>query len=89
MYITGAYLRFQWKMPDGVVNDDTFSMWDYHSDELLLTDGIFNAFERGISLTGSYDDSHWPAVTVEEMINVDALPEVIRISDGTNEATYK
>ena len=89
LYVTGAYLRFQWMLPDGVTNDDSFSMWDYHSDELLLTDGIFNAFERGISLTGSYDDRHWPMVTVEEMINVDALPEVIRISDGTNEATYK
>lgn len=89
LYITGAYLRFQWKLPDGVVNDDNFFMWDYHSDELLLTDGAFNVFERGISLTGSYDDSHWPVVTVEEMINVDALPEVIRISDGTNEVTYK
>ncbi len=89
LYITGAYLRFQWRLPDGMVNDDNFSMWAYHSDELLLTDGTFNAFERGVSLTGSYDDSHWPLVTVEEMINVDALPEVIRISDGTNEAIYK
>ncbi len=89
LYITGAYLRFQWKLPDGVVNDENFFMWDYHSDELLLTDGTFNAFERGISLTGRYDDSHWPVVTVEEMINVDALPEVIRIGDGEHEAAYK
>ncbi len=89
LYITGAYLHCQWKMPDGVVNDDNFSMWDYHNDDLLLTDGTFNAFEGGISLSGGYDATHWPIVKVEEMINVDALPEVIRVSDGTNDISYK
>ncbi len=89
LYITGAYLRCQWKLPDGVVNDENFFMWDYHSDELLLADGNFNVFERGISLSGAYDDTHWPIVKVEEMINVDALPEVIRVGDGTNEVIYK
>lgn len=89
LYVTGAYLHCQWKMPDGVVNDDNFSMWNYHNDELLLTDGTFNAFERGISLSGGYDDTNWPIVKVEEMINVEALPEVIRINDGTNDVAYK
>ena len=89
LYITGAYLRFQWKMPDGVVNDDNFFMWLYHSDELLIKDANGAAFERGISLTGSYDDSLWPIVKVEEMVNVDALPEAICISDGMNEVSYK
>ena len=72
-----------------MVKDENFSMWDYHNDDLLLTDGAFNAFEGGVSLTGSYDDSRWPVVTVEEMINVDALPEIIRVSDGTNDISYK
>ena len=89
LYITGAYLHCQWKMPGGMVKDENFSMWDYHSDELLLTDGAFNVFERGVSLSGSYDDTRWPIVRVEEMINVDALPEIIRVSDGTNEVSYK
>lgn len=89
LYITGAYLTFSWRMPDGLGHDDEFSMWDYHSDELLLTDGAFNVFERGVSLSAWYDDCAWPVVTVEEMINVDGLPEVIRISDGTNETFYK
>lgn len=89
LYITGAYLHCQWKMPGGMVKNENFSMWDYHSDELLLTDGAFNVFERGVSLSGSYDDTRWPIVKVESMINVDALPEVIRVSDGTNDIVYK
>lgn len=89
LYVTGAYLTFTWQMPEGVENNDNFNIWDYHSDPLLLTDGTFNAFERGVSLSGSWNDDAWPIVTVEEMINVDALPEVIRVSDGTNDVIFK
>lgn len=90
LYVTGAYLTCSWRMPDGLPHDeDTFSMWEYHHDDMLFTDGTFNAFERGVSLSGSYDDSEWPCVTVEEMINVDALPEVIRVSDDTADVQYK
>ncbi len=89
LYITGAYLRCQWKLPDDVVNDDNFSMWDYHDDALLYRDENGAVFEDGISLSGGYDDTQWPIVRVESMINVDALPEVIRVSDGTNEVSYK
>jgi len=72
-----------------VVNDENFSMWDYHSDERLLKDENGAVFEKGISLSGGYDDANWPIVKVEEMINVDALPEVIRLNDGTNDVAYK
>ena len=89
LYVTGAYLTCSWRLPDGLVHDDEFNMWAYHSDELLLADGAFNVFERGVSLSACCDDSAWPVVTVEEMLNVDALPEVIRISDGTNKAVYE
>lgn len=89
LYATGAYLTFTWRMPDGVPYTEEFNMWEYHHDELLLTDGTFNAFERGVSLSGRYNADAWPIVTVEEMINVDALPDIIRISDGTNEVTCK
>lgn len=89
LYATGAYLTFTWQMPESVENNDDFSIWDYHSDPLLLTDGTFNAFERGVSLSGNWNGDAWPVVTVEDMINVDALPEVIRVGDGTNDVTYK
>lgn len=89
LYVTGAYLAFQWQLPENVVNDDDFNMWDYHSVALLIADGAFNVFEQGVSFTWRYDDSAWPIVTVEQMINVDALPEMIRISDGTNDVSYK
>ncbi len=90
LYVTGAYLTCSWRMPDGLPHDeDTFSMWEYHREDLLFTDGTFNAFERGVSLSSSYDDSAWPCVNVEEMINVDALPEVIRVSDDTADVQYK
>lgn len=90
LYVTGAYLTFSWQMPEGMAyNEDAFSIWDYHTDDMQLTDGIFNEFERGVSLSGSYAVPAWPTVTVEEMINVDALPEVIRISDDAQDVTYK
>lgn len=89
LYATGAYLTFTWQMPDGLVYNDDFSIWDYHTDPLLLSDGTFNVFESGVSLSGSWNGDAWPAVTVEEMINVDALPEVIRVSDGTQDVSYK
>lgn len=87
--VTGAYLTFTWRMPEGVENNDDFSIWDYHSDAMLITDAAFNAFENGVSLSGGWDGAAWPTVTVEEMINVDALPEVIRVSDAQNDVTYK
>ena len=89
LYVTGAYLTFSWQMPEDVVNNDDFTIWEYHTDALLLTDATFNEFERGVSLSGSWNDEAWPIVTVEDMINVDALPEVIRVSDGTNDVSYK
>lgn len=89
LYVTGAYLTFTWQMPEGVENNDDFNIWNYHSDPLLLTDGAFNVFERGISLSGNWNSEAWPNVTVEEMINVEALPEVICVSDGTNDVIYK
>ena len=88
LYVTGAYLTFTWQLPEGVENDDNFSIWAYHTD-LLLTDGAFNVFERGVSLSGNYDDAAWPIVTVEEMINVDALPQVIRVSNDQQDVAYK
>ena len=88
LYVTGAYLTFQWQMPEGMVKDDDFNMWAYQ-EALLVTDGTFNVFEQGVSLTGRYDDSAWPLVTVEQMINVDALPEVLRVGDGTMDVRYK
>jgi len=89
LYVTGAYLTFTWQLPEGVENDDNFSIWAYHTDPLLLTDGAFNVFERGVSLSGNYDDAAWPIVTVEEMINVDALPQVIRVSNDQQDVAYK
>lgn len=88
LYVTGAYLTFTWQMPEGVENNDDFNIWDYHSD-LLLTDGAFNVFERGVSLSGNWNSDAWPTVTVEEMINVEELPGVIRVSDGTNDVICK
>lgn len=89
LYVTGAYLTFTWQMPEGVENNDDFSIWAYHTDPLLLTDGTFNEFERGVSLSGCWNGDAWPIVTVEEMINVDALPEVIRVSNGQQDVAYK
>lgn len=89
LYATGAYLTFAWQMPEGMAYDETVSMWEYHHDDLLLTDGSFNVFEQGVSLSAGYDSQQWPLVTVEEMINVDALPEVIRISDGVQDVAYR
>ncbi len=88
LYITGAYLTSTWKMPEGMVYTKDFSVWDFHKDQ-MLTDGSLNEFERGVSLSGSSNNDAWPIVTAEEMINVDALPEVIRVSDGTNDVIYK
>lgn len=89
LYVTGTYLTFTWQMPAEVENNDDFSIWAYHTDQLVLTDGAFNEFERGVSLSGSYDDAAWPSVNVEEMINVDALPGAIRVSNGQQDVTYK
>lgn len=88
LYITGAYLTFTWKMPEGMVNTIDFNIWDFHNGQ-TFTDGTFNEFEPGVSLSGNWNSDAWPLVTVEEMINVDALPEVIRVSDGTNDVIYK
>lgn len=89
LYVTGAYLTFTWQLPEGVENNDDFSIWDYHSYEMLITDGAFNVFENGVSLSGGWDDAAWPIVSVEEMINVDALPEVIRVSNAQQDVAYK
>lgn len=83
LYATGAYLTFQWKMPDDVVNDDNFNIWTYHTDPLPLTTADGLSFERGVSLSGGYDDSAWPYVKVMDMINVDVLPDVLCVG-GVN-----
>lgn len=88
LYITGAYLTSTWKMPEGMVYTEDFSVWDFHKSS-MLTDGSLNEFESGVSLSGRSNIDAWPIVTAEEMINVDALPEVIRVSDGTNDVIYK
>lgn len=86
LYVTGAYLTLTWELPDGTPYDEEFSIWEDGNEPILLTDGTFNAFETGVSLIGSVDYSAWPIVKAQEMINVDALPEVIRVN---GEATYK
>lgn len=86
LYVTGAYLTLTWQMPDGMVCDEEFTIWEDGNEPILLTDGTFNAFESGVSLSGCVDVSAWPIVEAQEMINVDALPEVIRVN---GEAAYK
>lgn len=86
LYVTGAHLTLTWQLPDGTAYDDEFSIWEDGNEPILLTDGTFNAFEEGVSLVSSTDYSAWPIVTAEQMINVDALPEVIRVN---GEVTYK
>lgn len=86
LYVTGAHLTLTWKLPDGTAYDDEFSIWEDGNEPILLTDGTFNAFEEGVSLASSADYSAWPIVKAEQMINVDALPEVIRVN---GEVTYK
>lgn len=86
LYVTGAYLTLTWQMPDGMACDEEFTIWEDGNEPILLTDGTFNAFENGVSLSGSEDVSAWPIVEAQEMINVDALPEVIRVN---GEVAYK
>lgn len=86
LYVTGAYLTLTWKLPDGMAYDEEFTIWENGNESILLTDGTFNAFESGVSLIGSVDVSAWPIVKAQEMINVDALPDVIRVN---GEVTYK
>lgn len=83
LYATGAYLTVQWKMPDDVVNDDNFNIWTYHTDPLPLTTADGLSFERGVSLSGGYDDSAWPYVKVMDMINVDVLPDALCVGGMT------
>ncbi len=80
LYVTGAYLTLTWQLPDGTPYDEEFSIWEDGNEAILLTDGTFNVFEGGVSLSGRVDDSAWPVVKAQEMINVDALPEVIRVN---------
>lgn len=76
LYVTGAYLSCTWQMPEGAAEE----VWQF-VDMMNLTDGQGHTFENGISLSAACNVDHYPIVLVEDMINVDALPEVFLV-DG-------
>ncbi|MGN1369234.1 MAG: hypothetical protein ACI4WX_10225 [Aristaeellaceae bacterium] len=75
LYVTGAYLTCIWQMPEGAEEE----VWQF-VDMMNMTDGQGHAFEGGISLSAACNVDNYPIVLVEDMINVDALPEIIQVS---------
>lgn len=65
---------------------------DPHSLDLpgfLWYDEDKNLHHDGMSLSLTIDDSTWPLITCEYMLSLDALPEKLILSDGTNSVTLR
>ncbi|MGN0755207.1 MAG: hypothetical protein ACI4ME_12195 [Aristaeellaceae bacterium] len=75
LYVTGAYLTCIWQMPEGAEEE----VWQF-VDMMNMTDGQGHAFENGISLSAACNVDNYPIVLVEDMINAEALPEIIQVS---------
>lgn len=76
----GLYLFSTFTAQDGVTQDQAYET--LYRVDWVDENGV--SFPRGLSLTESLDTGAWPAVTLKQMISVDAIPEhmSIRVPDG-------
>lgn len=85
-YSTGAYLTLFVTAPSSATPEDLYA---HAFSSFLLTDDAGQPLPAGMAFQMSIDASQWPRAAILTMVSVDALPETLHISNGTETLTLK
>lgn len=75
--VTGAYVYTAFTASDAVDHEN--EAWLDTCYNVEITDANGDDFPFGVSLSGSCDDSAWPAIVLDGTLMIDALPDTIGV----------